>query len=87
MFEFIATAAICYFFGSWLMGKLAKRPDAAFRAFRGTSFGCGFFLVAGMTATGVYMWKKPELRDGFTLYFFLWAVLGIVLMVKAAKGR
>ena len=84
MFEFITTAVICYFFVSWLTGKLAKRPDAAFR---GASFGCGLFLAVGMTATGIYMWNKPELRDGFTLYFFLWAVLGVVLMVKGVRGR
>ncbi|MCW5550871.1 MAG: hypothetical protein KIS67_01765 [Verrucomicrobiae bacterium] len=84
MFEFIATAIICYFFGSWLMQKLAKRPDAAFR---GASFGCGVFLVVSMTVTGIVMWNTPGLRDGFTVYFFLWAMLGVVLMVKGIKGR
>jgi hypothetical protein len=84
MFEFVATAVVCYFFGSWLTAKLAKRPDAAFR---GASFGCGLLLAVGMTATGICMWAKPGLRDGFTLYFFLWAVLGVVLIVEGIGGR
>ncbi len=84
MFEFIATAIIFYFFGSWLMGKLAKRPDAAFRC---ASFGCGLFLAVDMTVTGIVMWNTPGLRDGFTVYFFLWSVLGVVLMVKGVRGR
>lgn len=84
MFEFITTAVICYFFVSWLTEKLAKRPDAAFR---GASFGCGLFLAVGMTATGICMWAKPELRDGFTLMFFAWAVLGVLLTVKGVRGR
>ncbi len=32
------------------------------------------------------MWAKPGLRDGFTLMFFIWAVLGVVLMVKGVGG-
>ncbi len=84
MFEFIVTAVICYCFGSWLMGKLAMRPDAAFQ---GASFGCGLFLVVSMTVTGIVMWNTPGLQDGFTMYFFLWAVLGVVLLVKGVRGR
>ena len=68
----------------WLLGKLSKRPDGGFR---GVSMGCGLFLVVGMTATGICMWAEPELRDGFTLMFFLWAGFGVVLMVKAGKER
>ena len=30
---------------------------------------------------------KPELRDDFTLMFFLWAAYGVVIMVKALQGR
>lgn len=82
MLEFITIALLLYAGGSWLVEKAAKRPDAAFR---GASFGCGLFLAVGMTATGICMWAKPELRDGFTLMFFAWAALGVMLMVKAAK--
>ena len=84
MFEFIAAAVICYFFVTWLMQKLAKRPDVAFR---GASVGCGLFLVVSMTVTGIVMWNTPGLQDGFIVYFFLWAVLGVVLMVKGVRGR
>lgn len=34
----------------------------------------------------ICMWAKPGLRDGFTLMFFIWAVLGVVLMVKGVGG-
>lgn len=84
MFEFIATAVICYFFGSWLMGKLAKRPDAAFR---GASVGCGLFLVVSMTVRGIVMGNTPGLQNGFIVHFFLWAVLDVVLMARAVRGR
>jgi len=49
--------------------------------------GCGLFLAVFMTITGICMWAEPKLRDGFTLMFFLWAGFGVVLMVKAMKGR
>ena len=30
---------------------------------------------------------EPGLRDDFTLMFFRWAGYGVVILVKASKGR
>ena len=84
MLEFITIALLLYAGGSWLVEKASKRPDAAFR---GASVGCGLFLAVSMTVTGICMWAEPELRDGFTLMFFIWAVLGVVLIVKGVRGH
>ena len=84
MLEIITIALLLYAAGGWLVEKGAKRPDAAFR---GASVGCGLFLVVSMTATGLVMWAESELRDGFTLYFFIWAALGVVLIVKGVRGH
>ena len=84
MLEFITIALLLYAGGSWLVEKAAKRPDAAFR---GASVGCGLLFAVSMTVTGICMWAKPDLRDGFTLMFFLWAALGVVLVVKGVRGR
>jgi hypothetical protein len=84
VFEFITVALLVYVVVSWLTEKAAKRPDAAFR---GASVGCGLFLAVSMTVTGICMSAEPELRDGFTLLFFGWAVLGVVLIVKGVRGH
>jgi len=82
VFEFITIALLLYAAGSWLVEKAAKRPDAAFR---GASAGCGLFLALSMTIGGICFLSEPELDAGMGIYFFLWAVLGVVLIVKAMK--
>jgi hypothetical protein len=69
---------------SWIRQKLNLSAEATFDC---ASVGCGSFLAVGMTATGLAIWAKPELRDGFTLNFFVGAVLGVVLIVKGIRGH
>lgn len=84
MLEFITIAFLLYAAGSWLVEKAAKRPDTAFR---GASAGCGLSLAVSMTIGGICFLMQPELDAGMGIYFFIWAVLGVVLMVKAVKDR
>jgi hypothetical protein len=84
VFEFITVALLLYAAGGWLMEKAAKRPDTTFR---GASAGCGLFLAVSMTIGGICFVSEPELDAGMGIYFFLWAVLGVVLIVKGVRGR
>ena len=68
--------------GDWLLGKMSKHPDASFRAM---SMGCGLFLAVGMTIGGIYMLGLRESDFGDAVMYFIWAGLGVVLIVKAAK--
>ena len=72
--EFIALILVVWIVVGWIRRKLNLSVEATFDC---ASVGCGLFLVVGMSATGIYMWAKPELRDGFTLYFFILAALGV----------
>ena len=67
----------------WLLGKLARWPDAGFRAI---AMVIGLFLAVGMTVGGIVMLADPQADIGEGLIFFPWAVAGVVLVVKAAKG-
>ena len=77
-------AALLFVIGAveWLFGRLTKCSKAGLRAL---AIGFGLLMAVGMTIGGVYNWSHPELRDGFTLGFFLWAAFGVVIVVKAAK--
>ena len=82
MLQFIAVILCLNAVGGWLLEKMAKRPDTSFRAM---SMGCGLFLAVGMTIGGIYMLGLRESDFGDALMYFIWAGLGVVLMVKAAK--
>jgi hypothetical protein len=82
--EFIVYILVVWIVVGWIRQKLNLSVEDTFDC---ASVGCGLFLVVGMTATGIVMWDTPGLERGFTLYFFLWAALGVVLMVKGVRGR
>ena len=67
----------------WLLGKLARWPDARFRII---AMVIGPFLAVGMTVGGIVMLADPKADIGEGLIFIPWAVAGLVLVVKAAKG-
>ena len=69
---------------SWLIGKLAKRPDGGFR---GISMGCGLFLAVGMTVMFIQAVTDPKEEFMAVLVIVPWIALGILLIVKAAKER
>lgn len=70
--------------GDWLLGKMSKRPDESFRA---VSLGCGLILAVGMTIGGIYMLGLRESDFGDAVMYFVWAGLGVALIVKTMKER
>jgi hypothetical protein len=84
MLEIIAIILLFYAVGSWLMGKLAKRPDGGFR---GISMGCGLFLAVSMTVMFIQAVADPDMEFMAALVIVPWIALGVMLMVKAYKGR
>ena len=68
--------------GDWLLRKMAKRPDESFRA---VSMGCGLFLAVSMTIGGFYMLGLRESDFTDALGYFMWAGVGVVIMVKAME--
>lgn len=84
MLEIIAIILLCYAFGSWLMGKLAKRPDGGFRVM---SAGCGLFLVVGMTVMFIQAVTDPKVEFMAALVIVPGIALGVMLVVKAIRNR
>jgi uncharacterized membrane protein len=68
----------------WFAGKMSKRPEASFRA---ASMGCGLFLAVGMTAMFIQAVTDPREEFMAALVILPWIALGVMLMVKAYKGR
>lgn len=84
MLQLLGAILFLYFAGGWLLEKMSKRPDESFRAL---SMGCGLFLAVGMTIGGIYMLGLRESDFGDALMYFVWAGLGVALMVKTVKER
>ncbi len=84
MLEIIAIILLFYAVGSWLMGRLAKRPDGGCR---GISLGCGLFLAVGMTVMFIQAVSDPNVEFMAALVIVPWIALGIMLIVKAVKER
>ena len=84
MLEIIVFILLFYVAASWLMGKLAKRPDGGFR---GISMGCGLILTVTMTVMFIRVVTDPTEEFMAALVIVPWIALGILLMVKAAKER
>jgi|GEM_PF-2565205 len=82
MLHILVVLLCLYFAGGWLLDKMAKRPDASFRAM---SMGCGLFFAMAMTIGGIYMLGLRETDFGDALMYFAWAAFGVVVMVQAAK--
>jgi hypothetical protein len=68
----------------WLVSRMAKRPDSSFK---GASMGCGLFLAVGMTAMFIQAVTDPRQELMAALVILPWIALGVMLMVKAYKGR
>jgi hypothetical protein len=84
MLEIIVFALLFYVAASWLMGKLAKRPDGGCR---GISMGCGLFLAVGMTVMFIQAVTDPNVEFMAALVIVPWIALGIMLIVEASKDR
>jgi hypothetical protein len=84
MLEIIVFILLFYALGSWLMGKLAKRPDGGFR---GISMGCGLILTVTMTVMFIQVVSDPTDEFMAALVIVPWIVLGIMLIVQAVKER
>jgi Na+/melibiose symporter-like transporter len=84
MLEIIVFILLFYAVGSWLMGKLAKRPDGGCR---GITMGCGLFLAVFMTVMFIQVVSDPTDEFMAALVIVPWIVLGIMLIVKAVKER
>lgn len=84
MLEIIAIILLFYAVGSWLMGKLAKRPDGGCR---GITMGCGLFLAVGMTVMFIRVVTDPTDEFMAALVIVPWIVLGVILIAKAVKER
>ncbi len=82
--EIIVFILLFYAAASWLMGKLAKRPDGGCR---GITFGCGLFLAVFMTVIFIKAVSDPTEEFMAALVIVPWIVLGIMLIVKAVKER
>ena len=82
MLEFLGLFLLLMAGAEWLVKALSKRPDASFRV---GAMGCGLLLVVGMTAGGISMLSDPRPDTGEAVLFFVWAVAGVVLMVKARR--
>ncbi len=84
MLEIIAIILLFYAVGSWLVGKLAKRPDGGCR---GITMGCGLFLAVFMTAMFIKAVSDPTVEFMAALVIVPWIALGVILIAKASKDR
>ena len=84
MLEIIAIILLFYAVGSWLMGKLAKRPDGGCR---GITMGCGLFLAVFMTAMFIKAVSDPTVEFMAALVIVPWIALGVILIAKAVKKQ
>jgi hypothetical protein len=55
-------------------------------SFRLITLVVGLFLAVGMTVGGINQMMEPEGDSDMGWLFFLWAGLGVWLLVKAVKG-
>jgi hypothetical protein len=83
MLEVIGFIILLLTVSEWLFGKLAQWPEASFRLI---TLVVGLFLAVGMTVGGINLLMEPEADSGMGWLFFLWAGLGVWLVVKAVKG-
>lgn len=84
MLEIIVFILLFYVAASWLMGKLAKRPDGGCR---GISMGCGLFLAVGMTVMFIQAVTDPNVEFMAALVIVPWIVLGVILIAQAVKKQ
>jgi len=61
---------------------MAKRPDGEFKVL---ALGVGLFLTISMTIGGIYFLTETDPDIGESILFFIWAGLGVLILVKAAK--
>ena len=83
MLEVIGFIILLLTLGDWLFGKLAQWPEVSFRLI---TLVVGLFLAVGTTVGGIEMLTGPEADSDMGWLFFLWAGLGVWLVVKAVKG-
>ena len=83
MLEVIGFIILLLTLGEWLFGKLAQWPEVSFRLI---TLVVGLFLAVGTTVGGIEMLTGPEADSDMGWLFFLWAGLGVWLVVKAVKG-
>jgi len=83
MLEAIGFIVLLLTVGEWLCGKLAQWPEMSFRLI---TLVVGLFLAVGMTVGGINQMMEPEGDSDMGWLFFLWAELGVWLLVKAVKG-
>ena len=84
MLEIIVFILLFYVAASWLMGKLAKRPDGGFR---GISMGCGLILTVTMTVMFIKVVTDPTDEFMAALVIVPWIALGIILIAQAVKKQ
>jgi hypothetical protein len=84
MLEIVVFILLFLTAASWLMGKVAKRPEASFRA---ASMGCGLFLAVGMTVMFIQAVTDPKEELLSSVVILPWIAIGIMLIVKAIKNR
>jgi hypothetical protein len=84
MLEIIVFILLFYVAASWLMGKLAKRPDGGCR---GITMGCGLFLTVFAGYCLVYVLSDPHEEIMAAGVVVPWLVLGVMLITKAVKER
>ncbi len=84
MLEIIVFILLFYAAASWLIGKLAKRPDAGCR---GITMGCGLFLAVFMTVMFLKAVTDPNVEFMAALVIVPWIALGVILIAKAVKER
>jgi hypothetical protein len=84
MLEIIVFILLFLTAASWLMGKLAKRPDAGCR---GMTFGCGLFLAVFMTVMFIKAVTDPNMELMAALVIVPWIALGVILIAEAVKNQ
>ena len=84
MLEIIVFILLFYVAASWLIGKLAKRPDGGCA---GISMGCGLILTVTMTVMFIKVATDPTDEFMAALVIVPWIVLGVILIAKAVKNQ